>query len=69
MYKFLIVYEKTGSGYSAYSPDLTGCVATGSTKRETKKNIRTALKTHLKGMIKDKTPPPPNTAYPKYAIL
>ena len=32
--KYLIVFEKTGTGYSAYSPDIDGCVATGSTKDE-----------------------------------
>ncbi len=48
--KYLIVIEKTETGYSAYSPDLLGCVSTGSTPEETEKNMREAIKFHLDGM-------------------
>ncbi|MBK5285463.1 MAG: type II toxin-antitoxin system HicB family antitoxin [Bacteroidia bacterium] len=50
MKKYLIVIEKTKSGYSAYSPDISGCVATGGTKKETEKNIYEAIQFHLEGL-------------------
>jgi predicted RNase H-like HicB family nuclease len=53
MRKFLIVYEKTETGYSAYSPDLEGCVATGTTKKQAEKNMYSALEMHVKGIIED----------------
>ncbi len=42
--------EKTNTGFSAYSPDLPGCVATGSTTQEVEKNMREAIEFHLEGM-------------------
>ena len=50
MKKFLIVIEETGSGYSAYSPDLPGCVSTGHTRNEVERNMREAIELHLEGM-------------------
>ena len=50
MQKFLIILEQTKTGYSAYAPDLAGCVATGRNKAETEKNIYEAIKFHLEGM-------------------
>jgi predicted RNase H-like HicB family nuclease len=40
MLRFLIIIEKAGENYSAYSPDLPGCIATGSTREETEKYVR-----------------------------
>ncbi len=54
MKKYLVVYEKTKTGFSAYSPDLPGCVATGKTKRDTEKRIYEAIQFHLQGLIEDK---------------
>ena len=48
--KYLIIIEKTETGYSAYSPDLLGCVATGSTQEETERNMREAIDFHLEGL-------------------
>jgi predicted RNase H-like HicB family nuclease len=48
--KYLIVIEKTTTGYSAYSPDIDGCVATGSTKKEVEKVIHDAIEFHLEGL-------------------
>ena len=48
--QYLIVIEKTGTGYSAYSPDLDGCVATGSTKQEVEQNMREAIEFHVEGL-------------------
>lgn len=39
MNKYLIIYEKTENGYSAYSPDFEGCVAVGDTKKECEINM------------------------------
>ncbi len=46
MRRFLVVFEKTATGYSAYTPNLPGCVATGRTKKEAEKNTYEAIKFH-----------------------
>lgn len=51
--KYLIVIEKGENNYSAYSPDVFGCVATGTTVEETISNIRDALEFHIEGMLED----------------
>jgi predicted RNase H-like HicB family nuclease len=48
--KLLIVIEKTRTGYSAYSPDLPGCVATGATRRRVEAAMKKAIEFHLQGM-------------------
>ena len=48
--KYLIVIEKSATGYSAYSPDLPGCVSTGDTIEETEQNMREAMSFHLDGL-------------------
>lgn len=48
--KYLIIIEKTNTGYSAYSPDLDGCVATGDTPEEVEKNMQDAIEFHLAGL-------------------
>ncbi|MBI4167242.1 MAG: type II toxin-antitoxin system HicB family antitoxin [Acidobacteria bacterium] len=50
MRRYLIVIEDTGTGYSAYSPDLDGCVSTGRTRREVEKNMQEAIAFHLAGL-------------------
>lgn len=54
MRKYLVVFEKTKTGYSAYVPDLPGCIATGHTKIDTEKNIYEALQLHLEGLLEEK---------------
>ena len=51
--KYLIVIEETDTGYSAFSPDLEGCIATGSTREEVEKSIREAIDFHLDGLRED----------------
>jgi len=51
--KYAIVIEKTDSNYSAYVPDLPGCVATGVTLEEAEKEIREAIEFHIEGMKED----------------
>jgi predicted RNase H-like HicB family nuclease len=50
MKKYLVIIEKTETGYSAYSPDIPGCVSTGRTKQELKRNMREAIEFHLEGL-------------------
>jgi len=50
MRKYLVIIEKTATGYSAYSPDLDGCVATGETEQKVKRNMREAVELHLEGL-------------------
>ena len=52
-YRFLVVYEQGDHNYSAYVPDLPGCVSTGATLGETRENIREAIALHLAGMRED----------------
>jgi predicted RNase H-like HicB family nuclease len=48
--EYAVIYEKSDTGYAAYVPDLPGCVAAGSTRREVEKLIRGAIEMHLEGM-------------------
>jgi len=54
--RYAIVIENAGSNYSAYVPDLPGCVATGATVEEAEHSIREAIELHLEGMREDGTP-------------
>ncbi len=54
MRKYLVVYEKTKTGYSAYAPDLPGVIATGRTKAIVEKNILGAIQFHLQGLKEEK---------------
>ncbi len=53
MQKYFIVIAKSGNNYSACSPDVLGCVATGATVEETLENIISALEFHFEGMVED----------------
>ncbi|PYR64761.1 MAG: hypothetical protein DMF87_15385 [Acidobacteria bacterium] len=48
--KYLIVIEPTATGFSAYSPDIPGCVATGATREEVERAMREAISFHLDGL-------------------
>ena len=69
MYRFLVVIEKTKNNYSAYCPDLPGCVATGKTRKETELNMHEALEMHIQGMIEDKMPIPENVTLAEYIAV
>jgi predicted RNase H-like HicB family nuclease len=64
--QYLIVIEKTATGYSAYSPDLDGCVATGSTKQEIEQNMREAIEFHLEGLRHEGYKVPSPSSYSTY---
>jgi predicted RNase H-like HicB family nuclease len=60
--QFAVVIEKAGTNYSAYVPDLLGCVAAGDTLREVKDSIREAIAFHIAGLREDGLPiPEPST--------
>lgn len=58
MKKYLIIIETTPTGFSAYVPDLPGCIATGSTKKEIEQNIYEAVQFHLEGLQEEGLPIP-----------
>ena len=69
MKKYLIVIEKTASGFSAYSPDLPGCVSTGHSREEVEKNMREAIAFHLDGLREEGQPVPEPESYSAYIEL
>ena len=66
MYKYLVIFEKANGNYSAYSPDVPGCIATGSTRGEVEKNIREAISFHVEGLVKDGEPLPEPASFTEY---
>ena len=56
--RYAIVIEKAEGNYSAYVPDLPGCVATGATIEEAESEIRGAIEFHLEGLREDGLPVP-----------
>ncbi|MGH9497454.1 MAG: type II toxin-antitoxin system HicB family antitoxin [Candidatus Sulfotelmatobacter sp.] len=66
MKKYLIVVETTGTGYSAHSPDLDGCVATGVTREEVEREMQEAIGFHLEGMAQRGEAIPEPASYSAY---
>lgn len=64
--RYAIVVEKAGNNYSAYVPDLPGCVATGFTVEETEREIREAIGFHIEGLIEDGLPIPQPASIVEY---
>ena len=61
--KYLIVIERTAVGFSAYSPDVPGCVSTGATRDEVEVNMREAIEFHLEGLrLEGEVIPVPQTS-------
>ena len=60
--EFLVVLEKAEKNWAAYSPDVSGCMATGRTPEETIKRYEKALRMHLEGLREDGLPIPEPTA-------
>ena len=61
MKRYLVIMEPTPAGYSAYLPDVPGCVTTGRTTGEIETNMREALALHLEGAHGNETVPPPTS--------
>lgn len=64
--RYAIVIEKADSNYSAYVPDLPGCVATGATVEELESEIREAIAFHLEGLRDDGLPVPAASSQVEY---
>ena len=63
MHRYLIIIEKANGNFSAFSPDVPGCVATGPTQEAAESEMRAALQMHLNGLKEDGLPvPEPSTA-------
>ncbi len=69
MRRFLIVIEKADGNYSAYFPDLPGCVATGKTREQTARNMHQAIEIHVRGLLEDKLPVPKSHTVAEYVAV
>jgi predicted RNase H-like HicB family nuclease len=65
----LIVIEATETGYSAYSPDLPGCISTGASRDQVEVNMREAIAFHLDGLREEGQPVPEPHTYSAYVEL
>lgn len=64
--QFLIIIEETGTGYSAYSPDVPRCVSSGRTRQEVEHNMREAIEFHIEGLRLESLPAPETHTYSTY---
>ena len=64
--RYAIVIEKAPANFSAYVPDLPGCIATGPTVAATEQNIREAIRFHIEGLEEDGLPVPAPSAIADY---
>ena len=69
MYRFLVVIEKADGNYSAYSPDLPGCVATGATRKEVEKSMHEAIQLHVQGLLEDHQDIPESSSFAEYMAV
>jgi len=69
MYRFLIIIEKANKNYSAYSPDLSGCIATGKTREEAEQNMHEAIEMHIQGLLEDGLPIPEQGSFAEYIAV
>jgi predicted RNase H-like HicB family nuclease len=69
MHRFLIVIEKAGENYSAYSPDLPGCISTGRTREEAEINMHEAVEMHVKGLQEDNEEIPVSNSIAEYVAV
>lgn len=69
MHRFLIVVEKANGNYSAYSPDLPGCIATGKTIGDAERNMYEAIQMHVQGLREDNLPVPESQSIAEYVAI
>ncbi len=69
MPKYLMIVEQVEDMYSAYLPDVPGCVATGRTQEEAAQNLRAALKLHLEEIREDPAPIPESRTSGDYIMV
>ncbi len=67
--RYAVVIENAGPNFSAYVPDLPGCVATGANVDEVQREIREAIELHLEGMREDGDPIPPPSSSVQYVEI
>jgi predicted RNase H-like HicB family nuclease len=67
--RYLVIVEQTPTGYSAYSPDLDGCVATGATREEVEEEMREAIELHIGGLRQEGAVLPAPKAYSTYVEI
>ena len=64
--RYAVVIEKAGQNYSAYVPDLPGCIATAATVELVEREIRAAIRFHIDGLKQDGSPVPAPTSIAEY---
>ncbi|MBE0504881.1 MAG: type II toxin-antitoxin system HicB family antitoxin [Desulfuromonadales bacterium] len=69
MRRFLVIIEPTDTGFSAYSPDIPGCVATGATREETEQNMHEAIQFHVDGIREDRLAIPESLSFAEYMAV
>jgi len=69
IHRFLVVIEKANDNYSAYAPDLPGCVATGKTVEEVERNMHEAIEMHVRGLLEDNLLIPSSQALSEYMAI
>ena len=65
---FAVIIERGENNFSAYSPDLPGCVATGFTEEETLANMKEAILFHLQGLAEDRRKAPASAVFSAHVI-
>ena len=69
MRRFLVIIEPTDTGFSAYAPDIPGCVATGATREETEQNMHEAIQFHVDGLREDRLAIPESRSFAEYMAV
>jgi predicted RNase H-like HicB family nuclease len=69
MHRFLVIIERAGENFSAYSPDLPGCAATGETRSEVEANMYEAIQMHVEGLREDGLPIPESESFTEYVLV
>lgn len=69
MVRYLVIIEKAKGNYSAFSPDLPGCVATGRSREATEKKMKKAIALHVRGLKRDNQPLPEPRSYAGYVDI
>ncbi len=69
MHRFLVIIEKAEGNYSAYSPDLPGCIASGATREDAERNMHEAIEMHVRGLSEDNLPIPETTSFAEYVAV
>jgi predicted RNase H-like HicB family nuclease len=69
MHRFVDVIEQGEKNYSAYSPDLPGCIATSKTRKETESHMNESIEIHVRGLLEDHLPVPESHSTAKYVTM